>query len=187
MTVYVDDAGISATVHNPATGRDIASNWSHLIADTQDELHRFAAGKLGLRRSYFQPGKPGGDGRPSPFWHYDLTEGKRWQAIRHGAVPVTSREMNQIIAEREARARGPLEGDAARVPRQDPARRPGPGHSHHRSGAAQAELDGRSPYRSHGAVPTVADEPGTAAAPPAGARVSWPTSAGPATTEAAGG
>ncbi len=109
MTVYVDDFGVSATVHNPFTGREVTGQWSHLIADTQDELHRFAAGKLGLRRSYFQPGRPLGDGRPSPFWHYDLTAGKRWQAVRHGAVPVTSREMTRIIADREARARGPLE------------------------------------------------------------------------------
>ena len=126
MTVYVDDFGISATVHNPATGQDITDRWSHLIADTQEELHRFAAGKLGLRRSYFQPGRPRGDGRPSPFWHYDLTSGKRWQAIRHGAVAVTSQEMNRIIAEREARARGPLEAMLrefhARIPPAVPAR-----------------------------------------------------------------
>jgi hypothetical protein len=67
---------------------DITDRWSHLIADTQDELHRFAIGTLGLRRSYFQPGKLRGDGSPSPFWHYDLTSGKRWQAIRHGALPL---------------------------------------------------------------------------------------------------
>jgi phosphoribosyl-ATP pyrophosphohydrolase len=126
VTVYVDDFGTSATVHNPATGRDITDRWSHLIADTQEELHRFAGGKLGLRRSYFQPGKPRDDGRPSPFWHYDLTSGKRWQAIRHGAVAVTSQEMNRIIAEREARARGPLEAMLrefhARIPPAVPAR-----------------------------------------------------------------
>jgi phosphoribosyl-ATP pyrophosphohydrolase len=105
----LDDFGMSATVHNPTTGQKITDQWSHLIADTQDELHRFAIGKLGLRRSYFQPGEPRGDGRASPFWHYDLTSGKRWQAIRHGAVPLSSRELSRIIAEREARARGPLE------------------------------------------------------------------------------
>ncbi len=109
MTVYVDDAGISASVHNQLSGRQITDRWSHLTADTRDELHAFAAEKLGLQRSYFQPGKPRGGGCPSPYWHYDVTSGKRWQAIRHGAVAVTSRELLEIIAEREARGRGPLE------------------------------------------------------------------------------
>jgi phosphoribosyl-ATP pyrophosphohydrolase len=109
VTVYVDNAAIPATVHNDTTGQDLTRQWFHLIADSQDELHQFAVRKLRLDRRYFQLGKPRGDGRPSPHWHYDLTTGKRWQAIRHGAVPVTSREMLQIIAEREARARGPLE------------------------------------------------------------------------------
>jgi phosphoribosyl-ATP pyrophosphohydrolase len=109
VTVYVDDAAIPATVHNDATGQSLTDKWFHLIADTQDELHRFAGRLLRLDRRYFQAGKPRGDGRPSPYWHYDLTSGKRWQAIRHGAVPVTSRDMHRIVSAREARARGPLE------------------------------------------------------------------------------
>ena len=48
MTVYVDDAHIPATV-----GRH-TSSWCHLTADSPEELHEFA-GRLGLRRSYFQP------------------------------------------------------------------------------------------------------------------------------------
>ena len=63
-----DDAGIQATVDNAATGRRVTSQWSHLIADTQDELHQFATGTLGLRQCYFQPGRPH-RGRPGPFWH----------------------------------------------------------------------------------------------------------------------
>jgi hypothetical protein len=109
VTVYVDDAEIEATVHNPATGKDIIDRWSHLVADTEAELHWFAMRRLGLSRRYFQPGKPRANGCPSPFWHYDVTWGKRWQAIRAGAVAVSSKDMYRIVAEREARARGPLE------------------------------------------------------------------------------
>ena len=59
MTVYVDDARIPARV-----GR-WDSSWSHLFADTQDELHAFAA-RLGLRRSWFQdPTVSGNHWRPS--------------------------------------------------------------------------------------------------------------------------
>jgi hypothetical protein len=79
------------------------SRWSHLFADTQEELHAFAE-KLGLRRPYFQPGRPRGDGSPSPHWHYDLTAGKRQQAISLGARLVTSRESIEIIRAGEARA-----------------------------------------------------------------------------------
>jgi Protein of unknown function (DUF4031) len=101
VAVYVDDPSIPAQVRNGRVVHD--SRWSHLFADTQQELHAFAA-KLGLRRSYFQPGRPRGNGSPSPHWHYDLTAGKRQQAIRLGAQPVTARQAIEIIAAREARA-----------------------------------------------------------------------------------
>lgn len=78
MTVYVDDATIPATVPNGPVSH--TSTWSHLTADTQDELHAFAA-RLGLRRSYFQD-------KPRGLWHYDVTKGKREQALRLGAVPM---------------------------------------------------------------------------------------------------
>jgi Protein of unknown function (DUF4031) len=94
MTVYVDDAAIEAQV-----GR-YRSRWSHLTADSREELHAFAA-RLGLRRSWFQPGNTSGLGRPGSFsaeaWHYDVTAGKRMQAIRLGAQAVTSAELNEII------------------------------------------------------------------------------------------
>ena len=71
--IYVDQAKIPAEVRN---GSKIhTSEWSHLTADTIEELHRFAV-KIGLRRSWFQ------DDGIHP--HYDLTAGKRWQAIRTG-------------------------------------------------------------------------------------------------------
>ena len=87
MTVYVDDSNIAAAVQNGRVTH--TSRWSHLWADTEQELHDFA-GRLGLRRSYYQ-------GAPEhEIWHYDLTEGKRWQAIRQGAVAVTWRESAEL-------------------------------------------------------------------------------------------
>jgi Protein of unknown function (DUF4031) len=120
--VYVDDASIPARVANGRVVHDY--RWSHLFADTQQELHAFAA-KLGLCRPYFQPGRPRRDGSPSPHWHYDLTAGKRQQAIRLltagkrqqairlGTQPVTSREAIEIIAAREAQAEQALMADEA--------------------------------------------------------------------------
>jgi hypothetical protein len=101
MTVYVDDANIPATVTNGRARH--TSAWCHLFADTPDELHLFAI-RLGLRRSYFQPGPPRGDGTPSPYWHYDITTRKRQYALRLGAQAVTWRQAGQIIRDREARA-----------------------------------------------------------------------------------
>lgn len=105
MTVYVDDANIQASVQNGS--RTHTSKWCHLIADTEDELHEFAA-RLGMRRSWFQqpkgigslPLKP--ESRKAQNWHYDLTAPKRAMAVRLGAVEVTSREMGAIIDARHA-------------------------------------------------------------------------------------
>lgn len=99
MTVYIDDARIPATVANGRARH--TSLWSHLFADTEAELHKFAA-RLGLRRSYFRPGRPRGDGQPSPFWHYDLTEGKRRQAVALGAHEVPWRQAPAIMRANEA-------------------------------------------------------------------------------------
>jgi hypothetical protein len=77
MTVYVDDAFT----------RGDWGRWTgggHLQADTSAELHAFAT-RLGLKRDWFQsrPGRPELD-------HYDLTRGKREQALRLGAAPETA-------------------------------------------------------------------------------------------------
>lgn len=73
MTVYVDGFRLDATV-----GRWHA-RWSHLQADSVEELHAFAA-QIGLRREWFQPGS-----RPEAA-HYDVTDGKRRMAVALGAV-----------------------------------------------------------------------------------------------------
>ena len=75
MPVYIDDARI------PWRGRE----WSHLVADTAEELHR-AAEALGLRREWVQD-----KGRTL---HYDLPEDYRTLAIARGlAEPITWREL----------------------------------------------------------------------------------------------
>jgi hypothetical protein len=96
MTVYVDNSNIAATV-----GRH-TSRWSHLTADNKEELHAFAA-RLGLRRSYFQTCVKARKWCPPetcPHWHYDVTAGKREQAIRMGAQPMDIRQWGDIIAAR---------------------------------------------------------------------------------------
>jgi hypothetical protein len=53
----------------------------HMMADTDEELHAMA-NKLKLKRSWHQACPP------HSISHYDLTKGKRWQAIKHGAIEV---------------------------------------------------------------------------------------------------
>lgn len=75
MSVYVDLA-----IH-PWRGK----MWCHLMADSLTELHEFAA-KLGLKREWFQPPPKAS----SP--HYDVTESKRVQAVKLGAIELEERE-----------------------------------------------------------------------------------------------
>lgn len=86
MPVYVDDMQMEAQV-----GR-LKARWSHLTADTTEELHAFAA-RLGLRRAWFQPAKVWAQGpragQPRGRDHYDVTDAKRTLAIRLGAIPVS--------------------------------------------------------------------------------------------------
>lgn len=83
MTVYVDDSFIPAKV-----GR-YSSRWCHLMADTTEELVTFAK-RLGLKPSYIQhPGKP--------VEHFDVTESKRAQALRMGAVEIGWRDTVPLI------------------------------------------------------------------------------------------
>ena len=97
MTVYIDNARIPATV-----GR-IRGRWSHLTADTQDELHAFAA-RLGLKRSWFQIGcKSGLDtAETCVHWHYDVVDRVRARALELGAQPIDLRGFGALIAARRA-------------------------------------------------------------------------------------
>lgn len=99
MTVYVDDFGIPAQVGG------LNARWSHLIADTREELHEFAT-RLGLKRSWFQDPVINGKPKALPgtlhaeMWHYDVVQSKRRMAIRLGAVPVPWIELPDIIERR---------------------------------------------------------------------------------------
>lgn len=64
----------------------------HLFADSDDELHRFAA-KIGLQRSWFQKHKR--------LNHYDLTWGKRKMALQDGAIAVTDKQMVGMFSKPE--------------------------------------------------------------------------------------
>jgi hypothetical protein len=79
VTVYVDEL----RAHNPPTKRWPYDQFCHLLADTLEELHTFA-GKLQMRRSWFQPH----DRLP----HYDLTPNRRAMAVKAGAVEVKARD-----------------------------------------------------------------------------------------------
>lgn len=69
MVVYVDD------MFKYPMGRFGRMKMSHMIADTEEELHTMAA-KLGLARKWYQ-----GD-------HYDVSKSCRLKAIELGARPI---------------------------------------------------------------------------------------------------
>lgn len=75
MTVYVDDM--------KAPYRRYLM--SHLIADSDEELHQMAD-TIGVQRKWWQsPDKTSGS-------HYDICQAKRDLAIQAGAVPITLRQ-----------------------------------------------------------------------------------------------
>jgi hypothetical protein len=69
-----------------------------LTADTEDELHAFAAG-LGIRRD---PGTPAGPQQELVTRHYLLTEGQRDRAVELGAHVITAREADKMERQRAA-------------------------------------------------------------------------------------
>ncbi|MFD7459019.1 MULTISPECIES: DUF4031 domain-containing protein [unclassified Streptomyces] len=75
MTVYID----------PPTWPGHGRLWSHLISDVSfAELHAFAAG-LGVPRKAFERD------------HYDIPAHRYTDAVRAGAVQVTSREVVRLL------------------------------------------------------------------------------------------
>lgn len=87
MTVFVDNMFMQATVNNgPVTH---SSRWCHLVADTTAELVAFAR-LIGLQPRYIQDEGSWGE-------HFDVTEGKRWQAVRHGATELTLDQMGRYF------------------------------------------------------------------------------------------
>jgi len=95
VAVYVDDHRVPWR----------ADRWSHLLADTTEELHAFAA-LLGLppRGFHHKPARPWKD-------HYDVPEAKRREAIGLGAEPIPFARAAQIL-----RARRQALGASGAVP-----------------------------------------------------------------------
>lgn len=89
MSVYVDES-FDATPEN-AQARRHGTQWCHMIADTDEELHAMAR-RLGLKRSYFQH-------NPRTPWHdhYDIVPSKRAKAIEYGAVPLETHKMGDML------------------------------------------------------------------------------------------
>lgn len=79
MTIFVD----------PAIHYWRRKKWCHLTsdADSLDELHAFAS-RLGLKKEWFQDPATMRVSHP----HYDITESKRVQAVRLGAIDQTKYE-----------------------------------------------------------------------------------------------
>jgi hypothetical protein len=75
VTLYID----------PPTWPGHGRMWSHLVSDASyDELHVFAAG-LGVPRRAFERD------------HYDLASHRYADAVRAGAVEVSSREVVRLL------------------------------------------------------------------------------------------
>lgn len=74
MGVYVDN------MHEYPMGRFRRMKMSHMVADTEAELHEMA-GKIGVARRWYQ-----GD-------HYDVCKSKRARAIECGAVAITLKQL----------------------------------------------------------------------------------------------
>ena len=75
MTVYVDELRVWGVWKYGES--------CHMTADTDEELHEFAA-RIGMKRQWFQ--------NRTGYPHYDLTIGRRAKAVRLGAVEVWARE-----------------------------------------------------------------------------------------------
>src|ERR1700692_1404659 len=103
MNVYLDDWR-----QRPRLG-PVDDRCSHLVADTDDELHAFAA-RMGMRREWFQHK----EGRPHQA-HYDVPERARPTALGRGAVEGPWRTAARMMRKRP-RA-GPGHGPAGRTRR----------------------------------------------------------------------
>ncbi len=84
MPVYVDEfvehplAAYHGDGHAQRVGARNGHRWCHLYADTEEELHAFAA-RIGMRRGWAQVSRRG-------VPHYDLTPSRRSAAVKAGAV-----------------------------------------------------------------------------------------------------
>ncbi len=80
MAVYVDDP----------IWRWAGHKWCHMLADSEEELHRFAA-IIGIHRLLYQ-GPP-----KTSAPHYDLTGLERARALRAGAIACNREEIVAVF------------------------------------------------------------------------------------------
>jgi Protein of unknown function (DUF4031) len=73
--------------------------WFVLTADTDDELHAFAA-SLSLTRIMFRPGKEALPRQKPEAARYPITMGERDRAVALGAQLISGREFNQMLQQR---------------------------------------------------------------------------------------
>ncbi|GAB2499983.1 DUF4031 domain-containing protein [Pseudoxanthomonas sangjuensis] len=93
MAVYVDDA---VTLWR-------GQRWAHLMADTLDELHAFAAA-LGIPRRAFQDKTSGA--------HYDLPAPLRDEAVALGAIAISRHRDRELVRAVIRRAKAQGRGEA---------------------------------------------------------------------------
>lgn len=79
MSVYVDESRY-------AFGRMIMC---HMVADSIEELHEMAD-KIGIDRRHFQCSPK------SAYDHYDICTSKRTEAVRLGAIEVSTRRIIEV-------------------------------------------------------------------------------------------
>ncbi len=87
MAVYVDP------LMNCVPNKDW--RWSkscHLVADSLEELHKFAQ-RIGMKRSWFQA--------TSRVPHYDLNVGRRKKAIELGVIELSRKEFVERFLRKE--------------------------------------------------------------------------------------
>ena len=96
MTVYVDD------MYRFPMGQLGRMKMSHMIADTEDELHEMAAA-IGVNRRWYQ-----GD-------HYEVSMGMRDAAIARGAVPISLRILARMCVYRRKTGKLPKPEDVVPV------------------------------------------------------------------------
>lgn len=88
MAVYVDSLKPC-----PRSSKWPYTQSAHLLADTDDELHAFAA-RLGLKRSWFQQSPP------ASHPHYDLAPRRHAAALGLGAELVDRVRLVEIVRRR---------------------------------------------------------------------------------------
>jgi hypothetical protein len=99
MTVYVHKLGGQGRAFFGRTGSQ--DPWFVLTADTDDELHAFAA-SLGLTRIMFRPGTPARPHQVPVAAHYDVTLAERDRAVALGAQQITARAADTMERQRAA-------------------------------------------------------------------------------------